>query len=60
MTLRIITKVNKAGRMAEHCGRKGSKQQVAFDDDDAAADDDIYIMMKCLSVTKNDHSPLTS
>ena len=43
MTLRIITKVNKAGRMAEHCGRKGSKQQVAFDDDDAAAageDDD--------------------
>ena len=41
--------------MAEHCGRKGSKQQVAFDDDDAAADDDIYIMMKCLSVTKNDH-----
>ena len=40
MTLRIITKVNKAGRMAEHCGRKGSKQQVAFDDDDAAAGDD--------------------
>ena len=40
--LRIIAKVNKAGRMAEHCGRKGSKQQVAFDDDDAAAagDDD--------------------
>ena len=37
MTLRIITKVNKAGRMAEHCGRKGSKQQVAFDDDAAAA-----------------------
>ena len=41
--LRIIAKVSKAGRMAEHCGRKGSKQQVAFDDDDAAAageDDD--------------------
>ena len=38
--LRIVAKVNKAGRMAEHCGRKGSKQQVAFDDDDAAADDD--------------------
>ena len=28
------------------------------DNDDDDGDDDIYIMMKCLSVTKNEHFPL--
>ena len=30
------------------------------DVDDGDDNDDIYIMMKCLSVTKNDHFPLLS
>ena len=35
----------------------GSDDDENCDDDD---DGDIYIMMKCVSVTKNDHFPLPS
>ena len=30
----VPDKVNKAGRMAEQCGRKGAKQQVELREDD--------------------------
>ena len=36
------------------------QRQWEYDVDDDDDDDDIFIMMQCVSVTKNDHFPLPS
>ena len=39
-------------------GLDRNSKSVFTDDDDDDGDGDVYIMMKCLSVTKNEHFPL--